>query len=132
MTAEEFEQKLDAIWDMVADIAATSYWPIYIQRRSVKITPLFDKILVRRIEEKPSPDALIVQPDSAKDISTMCEVLAVGPGKFDDAGNLVKMTIAVGDTILLGRYSGTELELDGGKCLMLKQDEALGIVTERD
>lgn len=98
----------------------------------MKITPLFDRILVKRVAEKDNPDALIVQPESARDISTMCRVLAVGPGKYDDSGNLVKMVIAVGDTILLGRYSGTELELDEGKCLMLRQDEALGKVTEVD
>lgn len=91
------------------------------------IRPLYDRVLVRRvIEEEKSRGGLYI-PEQAKEKPAQGEVLAVGQGRRPDSGGLIPLETKVGDRVLFGKYSGTEIEVDGEKLLILREDEILGV-----
>jgi chaperonin GroES len=91
-------------------------------------TPLHDRILVRRIEEGESIRGGIIIPDSAKEKPQEGEVLSVGKGKSNDEGKTFPLDVKAGDHILFGKYSGTEIKLDGDDYLIMREEEVLGIL----
>ena len=95
---------------------------------STKFTPLHDRILVRRVEEGESIRGGIIIPDSAKEKPQQGEVISVGKGKSNDEGKVFPLDVKAGDTILFGKYSGTEIKLDGEEFLIMREEEVLGIV----
>ena len=94
----------------------------------MKIRPLADRILVKRLEEKEEVRGGIIIPDSAKEKPQECKVVAVGPGRVDDSGNRVPMDVKKGDRILMGKYSGTEVKIDGIEHLIMREDDVLAII----
>jgi chaperonin GroES len=94
----------------------------------MKIRPLNNRVLVKRIEELSRTSGGLFLPDSAKEKPIEGEVLAVGEGKLGDDGKLIPMSVVVGDRIILPKYSGTEIKIDGEEYLLLKEDDILGIV----
>ncbi len=93
------------------------------------MTPLHDRILVRRIEEGESIRGGIIIPDSAKEKPQEGEVIAVGKGKSNDEGKVFPLDVKVGDRILFGKYGGTEIKLDGEEFLIMREEEVLGIIS---
>jgi chaperonin GroES len=96
---------------------------------TTNFTPLHDRILVRREEEVGTTRGGLIIPDSAKDKPQEGTVISVGNGKTNEEGKLFPLTLKEGDTILFGKYSGTEITLDGEDFLIMKEEEVLGIVT---
>ncbi len=94
----------------------------------MQIRPLYDRLVVRRIESKESVQNGIIIPDTAKEKPQEAEVMAVGRGKRLDDGKVVSMDVKVGDRILFGKYSGSEIKLDGEEYLILREDEVLGVL----
>ena len=90
--------------------------------------PLHDRILVRRIEADEKTAGGIIIPDTAKEKPSEGEVVAVGPGARDENGKLVELDVKVGDRILFGKWSGTEVKIDGEDLLIMKESDILGIV----
>ena len=97
----------------------------------MKVRPLHDRLLVRRIEEKETVKGGIIIPDTAKEKPQEGEVVAVGNGKILENGTKVALDVKVGDKILFGKYSGTEIKIDGEEYLILREDEVLGDVDRR-
>lgn len=94
----------------------------------MKVKPLHDRILVTRIEAKTQKKGGIVIPDSAKEKPTEGKVIAVGSGRVLDGGKEIPLTVKVGDRVLLGKYAGTEVEIDGKEHVIVREDEVLGII----
>ena len=94
----------------------------------MKVRPLHDRLLVRRIEEKETAKGGIIIPDSAKEKPQEGEVLAVGNGKILDKGTKVALDVKKGDKILFGKYSGTEIKIEGEDVLILREDEVLAVL----
>jgi chaperonin GroES len=94
----------------------------------MKVRPLHDRLLVRRIEEKETIKGGIIIPDTAKEKPQEGEVLAVGNGKLLDNGTKVELDVKVGDKILFGKYSGTDIKIDGEEVLILREDEVLAVI----
>jgi chaperonin GroES len=94
----------------------------------MKVRPLHDRLLVRRMEEKEQVRGGIIIPDTAKEKPQEGEVLAAGNGKILENGTKVPMEVKVGDKILFGKYSGTDIKIDGEEVLILREDEVLAIV----
>ena len=95
---------------------------------AVKLTPLHDRIVVRRVEEAETTRGGIIIPDSAKDKPQEGEVIAVGKGKSNDEGKVFPLAVKEGDRILFGKYAGTEIKLDGEDFLIMREEEVLGIL----
>ena len=91
-------------------------------------TPLHDRILVRRVEEGESIRGGIIIPDSAKEKPQQGDVISVGKGKSNDEGKVFPLVVKAGDSILFGKYSGTEIEIDGEELLIMREEEVLGIL----
>jgi len=91
-------------------------------------TPLHDRILVRRVEETETIRGGIIIPDSAKEKPQEGEVIAVGKGKSNDEGKVFPLDVKKGDRVLFGKYSGTEIKIDGEELLIMREEEVLGIV----
>src|SRR5882724_10075556 len=91
-------------------------------------TPLHDRILVRRVEEGETIRGGIIIPDSAKEKPQEGEVLSVGKGKSNDEGKVFPLDVKAGDRVLFGKYSGTEIKIDGEEFLIMREEEVLGIV----
>ncbi len=91
-------------------------------------TPLHDRILVQRLEEGESIRGGIIIPDSAKEKPQQGKVISVGKGKSNDEGKVFPLDVKAGDTILFGKYSGTEIKLDGEEYLIMREEEVLGIL----
>jgi chaperonin GroES len=91
-------------------------------------TPLHDRILVRRIEENESVRGGIIIPDTAKEKPQEGEVISVGKGKSNDEGKVFPLDVKKGDRILFGKYSGTEIRIDGEEFLIMREEEVLGIL----
>ena len=91
-------------------------------------TPLHDRLLVRRIEDNETVRGGIIIPDSAKEKPQEGEVISVGKGKSNDEGKVFPLDVKAGDTILFGKYSGTEIKLDGEEFLIMREEEVLGIL----
>jgi len=94
----------------------------------MKVRPLRDRLLVRRVEEKEQVKGGIIIPDSAKEKPQEGEVVAVGSGKLLDDGKKVDLDVKVGDKILFGKYSGTDIKVDGEEMLILREDEVLAVL----
>ena len=94
----------------------------------LKVRPLHDRLLVRRIEDKETAKGGIIIPDSAKEKPQEGEVLAAGNGKILDSGTKVPLDVKVGDKILFGKYSGTEIKIDGEDVLILREEEVLAVL----
>ncbi len=94
-----------------------------------KVRPLGDRILVKRVEEEEVQRGGIIIPDTAKEKPQQGEVLAVGPGRVTDEGKRIPMEVKNGDKILMGKYAGTEVKLDGEECLILREDDVLAIIS---
>ncbi len=94
----------------------------------MNIRPLYDRILVKRIEEQETTRNGIVIPDSAKEKPQEGEVIALGRGKRLDNGELVALDVQVGDRILFGKYSGSETKLDGTEYIIMREDDVLGVL----
>ncbi len=90
--------------------------------------PLHDRILVRRIEAEEKTAGGIIIPDTAKEKPSEGEVVAVGPGARDEAGKLVPLDVKVGDRILFGKWSGTEIKLAGEDLLIMKESDVMGVI----
>jgi len=97
----------------------------------MKIQPLADRILVRRIEEKETVRGGIIIPDTAKEKPQEGEVVAVGPGRMADDGKRLVMEVKKGDRVLIGKYSGTEVKIDGVEYTILREDDVLGVLASR-
>ncbi|MEM9783728.1 MAG: co-chaperone GroES [Pseudomonadota bacterium] len=93
-------------------------------------TPLHDRVLVRRIESEEKTKGGLIIPDSAKEKPQEGEVVAVGAGAKDDDGDRIAMDVKAGDRILFGKWSGTEVKIDGEDLLIMKESDILGVVTE--
>ncbi len=94
-----------------------------------KLTPLHDRILVKRIEEAETTRGGIIIPDSAKDKPQEGEVIAAGKGKVNEEGKVRPLDVKEGDRILFGKYSGTEIKIDGEEFIIMREEEVLGILT---
>jgi chaperonin GroES len=94
----------------------------------MKVRPLADRILVERLEETETKKGSIIIPDSAKEKPQQGKVLAVGTGKVDDKGNRIPMDVKKGDTILFGKYSGSEIRMDDTEYLIMREDDVLAII----
>lgn len=96
---------------------------------AVKLTPLHDRILVRRVEQEETTRAGIVIPDTAKDKPQEGVVMAVGKGKINEEGKVRPLDVKEGDRILFGKYAGSEIKLDGEEFVIMREDEVLGVLT---
>ncbi len=90
--------------------------------------PLGDRVLVKRVEEESKTKGGIIIPDTAKEKPQEGEVLAVGPGARDEAGKRVDLDVKVGDRILFGKWSGTEVKLEGDDLIIMKESDILGVL----
>ena len=90
--------------------------------------PLGDRVLVKRVEEESKTKGGIIIPDTAKEKPQEGEVLAVGPGARDDSGKRVDLDVKVGDRILFGKWSGTEVKLEGDDLIIMKESDILGVL----
>lgn len=94
----------------------------------MKIRPLNDRLLVKRLEEEGKTAGGIIIPDSAKEKPAEGEVVAVGPGKTSDKGERVALQVKEGDRVLFSKYGGTDVKLDGDDYLIMREDDILGII----
>ena len=94
----------------------------------MKIKPLSDRVIVKAHEAEEKTASGIILPVTAKEKPQMGEIVAVGTGKTSDAGNLVKMSLQVGDTVLYGKYSGTEINIDGQELLIMRESDVLAVL----
>ncbi|MFB3853103.1 MAG: co-chaperone GroES [Vicinamibacterales bacterium] len=92
------------------------------------VRPLRDRILVKRLEEEETRVGGIIIPDTAKEKPQQGKVQAVGKGRVNDEGKVIPLDVSVGDTVLFGKYAGTEIKLDGDEYLIIREDEVLGII----
>jgi chaperonin GroES len=94
----------------------------------MKIRPLQDRVIVKRLEEEAKTKGGIIIPDTAKEKPMEGLVIAVGKGKTADDGKLIKLDVKAGDRILFGKYAGTEVKIDGEERLIMREDDILGII----
>jgi chaperonin GroES len=94
----------------------------------MKFRPLHDRVVVRRLEGEEKSKGGIIIPDTAKEKPQEGEVIAVGPGARDEAGKLIPLDVKAGDQILFGKWSGTEVKIDGTEYLIMKESDVMGIV----
>ena len=97
----------------------------------MKFRPLHDRVVVRRIEGEEKTKGGIIIPDTAKEKPSQGEVIAVGPGGRDEAGKLIPIDVKGGDRVLFGKWSGTEVKIDGQELLIMKESDIMGIIDER-
>jgi chaperonin GroES len=93
-----------------------------------RIRPLYDRILVKRVEAKDSVRGGIIIPDTAKEKQTEAEVIAVGNGKLNDEGKKIPLEVKKGDKILMGKYSGSDIKIDDVEYVILREDEVLAVI----
>lgn len=94
----------------------------------MKFRPLHDRVVVKRIEEDTRTAGGIIIPDTAKEKPMQGEIVAVGPGGRDEAGKLVPLEVKAGDRVLFGKWSGTEVKIDGQELLIMKESDILGVL----
>ena len=97
---------------------------------AVKIRPLYDRLIVERIEDPEQMIGGIIIPDTAKEKPQQGKVLAVGKGKMQDDGSVVPPDVKAGDTVLFGKYSGQEITLEGTEHFIVREDEILGVIED--
>ncbi len=96
----------------------------------MKLRPLHDRVIVKRVENETKTASGILIPDNAAEKPDQGEVLAVGPGKKNDKGELSPMSVAVGDKVLFGKYSGQTVKVDGEELLVMKEDDLFAVVSK--
>ena len=94
----------------------------------MQFRPLHDRVLVRRIDEDERTAGGIIIPDTAKEKPSQGEIVAIGPGGRDEAGKLIPIDLKVGDTVLFGKWSGTEVKIDGVEYLIMKESDIMGVL----
>jgi chaperonin GroES len=94
----------------------------------MKISPLYDRVLVKRIEEQEVRKSGIIIPDTAKEKPQQAEIIAAGKGKMTDEGKTIPLSVKKGDKVLIGKYAGTEVMIDGEEHIILREDEILAIL----
>src|SRR5713226_4886130 len=99
------------------------------RRISMNVRPLRDRILVKRIEEPEQRIGGIIIPDTAKEKPQHAKVMAVGSGRVNDEGKTIPLDVKAGEFVLIGKYSGTEIKLDGEEYLIVREDEILGVAS---
>ena len=99
---------------------------------ATNIKPLADRILIRRLEEEEVKRGGIIIPDTAKEKPQEGEVVAVGPGRTNDDGKHIPLEVKTGDRILIGKYSGTEVKIEGDEYVILREDDVLAIVGKKN
>ena len=97
----------------------------------MKFRPLHDRVVVKRIDAEEKSAGGIIIPDTAKEKPSQGEVLAVGPGGRDESGKLIPIDVSEGDRVLFGKWSGTEVKIDGEELLIMKESDIMGIIDER-
>lgn len=97
----------------------------------MKFRPLHDRVVVRSIEEDNKTKGGIIIPDTAQEKPTQGEVIAVGPGGRDEAGKLIPIDVRVGETVLFGKWSSSEIKIDGAEYLIMKEADIMGVVEGR-
>jgi chaperonin GroES len=100
------------------------------QEDCMKFRPLHDRVVVKRIDPEEKTAGGIIIPDSAKEKPSQGEITAVGPGGRDEAGKLIPIDLRVGDRVLFGKWSGTEVKLDGQELLIMKESDIMGVLTD--
>lgn len=96
----------------------------------MKIRPLHDRVLLKRIEEKEVKKGGIIIPDTAKEKPQQATVIAVGKGKILEDGKIIPLDVKEGDTVLIGKYAGTEVKIDDEEYLIVREDEILAIISQ--
>jgi chaperonin GroES len=96
----------------------------------MKFRPLHDRVVVKRIESDEKTAGGIIIPDTAKEKPQQGEVIAVGPGGRDETGKLIPIDVKTGDTVLFGKWSGTEVKIDGVEYLIMKESDIMGVMQE--
>ncbi|MBN1938795.1 MAG: co-chaperone GroES [Candidatus Aminicenantes bacterium] len=94
----------------------------------MKISPLHDRVLLKRIEEQEVKRGSIIIPDTAKEKPQEAEVIAVGKGRMTDEGKVLPLTVKAGDKVLIGKYAGTEVTIDGVEHIILREEEILAVL----
>jgi chaperonin GroES len=97
----------------------------------MKFRPLHDRVVVRRIDAETKSAGGIIIPDTAKEKPQQGEVIAVGPGARDEQGQLTPLDVKAGDTVLFGKWSGTEVKIDGEELLIMKESDIMGVLENR-
>jgi chaperonin GroES len=97
----------------------------------MKFRPLHDRVVIRRIEAEEKSAGGIIIPDTAKEKPSQGEVIGVGPGGRDESGKLIPIDLKEGDRVLFGKWSGTEVKIDGEELLIMKESDIMGIIDER-
>lgn len=97
----------------------------------MKLRPLHDRVIVKRLEEEKKSAGGIIIPDNAAEKPVKGEILAVGPGKKDDNGKNIALDLKVGDTVLFGKYSGSEVRVDGEDLLVMREDDVIAVFTKK-
>jgi chaperonin GroES len=98
----------------------------------MKFRPLHDRVVIKRIEAEEKTTGGIIIPDTAKEKPQQGEVIAVGPGGRDESGKLIPIDVKVGDRVLFGKWSGTEVKLDGVEYLIMKESDLMGVLVEAE
>ena len=98
----------------------------------MKFRPLHDRVVIKRIEAEEKTTGGIIIPDTAKEKPQQGEVIAVGPGGRDESGKLIPIDVKVGDRVLFGKWSGTEVKLDGVEYLIMKESDLMGVLVETE
>lgn len=96
--------------------------------KKTQVRPIDDRVVVQPSEAKDKTDSGIILPESAKEKPLTGKVIAVGPGKLNDDGSRCELSVKKGDTVLYGKYGGTEIELDGEEVKILRESEILGVI----
>jgi len=96
----------------------------------MKFRPLHDRVVVRRIDEPTKTAGGIIVPDTAKEKPMQGEVIAVGPGARDESGKVVALEVKPGDRVLFGKWSGTEVKIDGQELLIMKESDIMGVIED--
>ena len=99
---------------------------------AMKFRPLHDRVVLKRIEAEEKTSGGIIIPDTAKEKPQQGEVVAVGPGGRDEAGKLIPIDLKAGDRVLFGKWSGTEVKIDGVEYLIMKESDVMGVLTETE
>jgi chaperonin GroES len=98
----------------------------------MKFRPLHDRVVLKRIEAEEKTTGGIIIPDTAKEKPQQGEVVAVGPGGRDESGKLIPIDLKAGDRVLFGKWSGTEVKIDGVEYLIMKESDVMGVLTETE
>src|SRR5262245_1884103 len=103
---------------------------LFSRRIPMKFRPLHDRVVVKRIDAEEKTAGGIIIPDTAKEKPSQGEVIAVGPGGRDESGKLIPIDLKVGDRVLFGKWSGTEVKIDGEELLIMKESDVMGVLEE--